>query len=110
VSSKPQRKKFTEYIKCHLANELATDIDSAIEYLQELKRVFEKSEYTELFLESSSTDIHLIGVRPEDDNEYKHRCAQIKKRKVASEKRKEKKRTKEYVEYIKLKAKFENEN
>jgi len=107
VTKKPIRKKFTEYIKCHLASQLATDIDSAIEYLQELKRVFAKSEYTELFLESSSANLHLIGVRPENDDEYKERCAKIKKRKVASDKRKERKRTKEYKEYLKLKEKFE---
>ena len=110
MTRKPNRLRFIETIKVNIFHEIETDIDSAIEYLQELKRVFAKSEYIELMLERHDGNMLLFGVRPETDEEYKDRCKAIVKRKTATDKRRERKRTKEYKEYIKLKAKFENDN
>lgn len=99
-----------EWVSCDVIHELETDIGSAISYLQELQRAFEKAGYLELLLEKDEDyDLVLCGVRMETDEEYKDRLAETKRKKTAAAKRKERKRTKEYKEYLKLKEKFEKE-
>jgi len=99
------RLRFWQTVKVDIFHELEVDIDSAIEYLKEIKEAFSKTGH-ELFLNRNSTNMNLLSLRPETDDEYKERCTVIKKRKATSKKRKEKKRTKEYKEFLKLKEKF----
>lgn len=71
-------------------------IDKAIFALQELKRIAEEQDFTQISLglnlnsrDSDDFNVNIRGVRQETDKEFNRRVKQEKKEKVTSKKRKE---------------------